>query len=236
MLIARTGVHGLILAPELRESGSTDLLRWLDSLAVPVVLVERQPPVDHYVEQLQWVTSDHLRGGAAAVDHLYGQGHRWIGMFGTDNITGMQVTQGWRSALLSHGLDPDQQLAGPMGMFHRHSRTPAIDQVMARIRAGTLTALIVQPDPDALALTERCAEVGIRIPQDLAIVAYDDELASMGEPPLTAVRPAKHHVGRIAMDVLLARLGQGAEAPLQQVLVRPQLVLRESSVGRRLRE
>ncbi|HIT75597.1 MAG TPA: DeoR/GlpR family transcriptional regulator [Candidatus Avipropionibacterium avicola] len=232
MLIARTGVHGLLIAPELRAEGSSDLLRWLDSLSIPVVLVERQPPLDHHVEQLQWVASDHRRGGAAAVEHLHAQGHRWIGMFGIDNITGAQVAQGWRAALSTHGIDPTEQLSGPMGSFHRNgARSSVIDEVVERVRQGTLTALIVQPDPDAIALLQRCSEAGIRVPQDLAVVAYDDEVASMGEPALTAVRPAKHHVGRMAMEVLLARLRQGAESPLQQLLVRPQLAVRESSVG-----
>lgn len=234
MLIARTGVHGLLIAPEVREAGSADLLRWLDSLPIPVVLVERQPPVDHHVEQLQWVASDHRRGGAAAVEHLHAQGHRWIGLFGTDNITGAQVAQGWRAALTSYGIDSTRQVVGPMGAFHRNGVSPsAIDEVVTRVRRGTLTALIVQPDPDAIALLQRCGEAGIRVPEDLAIVTYDDEIASMGEPPLTAVRPAKHHVGRMAMEVLLARLRQGPESPLQQLLVRPRLVVRQSSVGHR---
>lgn len=238
-LIAHTGVHGLLIAPEVRGSDSADLLRWLDSLPIPVVLVERQPPTDLHVEQLQWVATDHRRGGAAAVEHLHAQGHRWIGLFGTDNITGAQVAQGWRAALASYGLDHTQQIVGPMGSFHRNgshrndNRVSATDEVITRVRQGSLTALIVQPDPDAIALLQRCSEAGIRVPEDLAVVAYDDEVASMGEPPLTAVQPAKHHLGRMAMEVLLARLRQGPESPLQQLLVRPQLVVRESSVGHR---
>ena len=233
-LVAHTGVHGLLIAPEVRGEGSTELLHWLDSLPIPVVLVERQPPADLHLEQLQWVATDHRRGGAAAVEHLHAQGHRWIGLFGTDNITGAQVAHGWRAALTSYGIDHTQQLVGPMGSFHRNGGTgSAINDVITRVREGMLTALIVQPDPDAIALLQRCSEAGIRVPEDLAVVAYDDEVASMGEPPLTAVQPVKHHLGRMAMDVLLARLRQGPESPLQQLLVRPQLVVRESSVGHR---
>ncbi|WP_168211786.1 LacI family DNA-binding transcriptional regulator [Ruania zhangjianzhongii] len=231
-LVARSEIQGLIVAPELRRPTSPELLHWLDALPIPVVLVERQPAPDQVIEQLQWVASDHVRGGAAAVEHLHAQGHRWIGLFGTDNVTGTQVAVGWHAALRRHGLDPDRQLVGRMGMFHRDSHESAVTDVVQRVRNGTLTALIVQPDPDALALAQRCGEAGIRIPEDLAIVAYDDEIASMGEPALTAVRPAKSYVGTLAMKVLLTRLRQGAEAPPQQLLVRPQLMVRQSSIGR----
>lgn len=231
LLVARSEVQGLLVSPELRRPSSRDLVRWLDALPIPVVLVERQPPADLFVDQLQWVASDHRRGGEAAVEHLHAQGHRWIGLFGTDNVTGTQVAIGWRDALRRHGLDPDQQLVGRMGMFHRDSHGSAVNEVVQRVRNGTLTAVIVQPDPDALALAQRCMEAGIRIPEDLAVVAYDDEIASIAEPALSAVRPAKSQVGRLAMEMLLTRLRMGTDAPRQQLLVRPQLMVRSSSIG-----
>ncbi|WP_156254252.1 substrate-binding domain-containing protein [Pseudactinotalea terrae] len=231
LLVARSEIQGLIVSPELRQTASRDLVRWLDGLPIPVVLAERQPPADLFVEHLQWVASDHRRGGEEAVEHLHAQGHRWIGLFGTDNVTGTQVAMGWRDSLRRHGLDPDRQLVGRMGMFHRDSGVSAFAEVIDRVRNGTLTALIVQPDPDALALAQRCREMGIRIPEDLALVAYDDEIASMAEPPLPAMRPAKAHIGRLAMEMLLTRLRLGPDGPRQQLLIRPQLVVRKSSIG-----
>ncbi|MGD7787090.1 LacI family DNA-binding transcriptional regulator [Propionibacteriaceae bacterium Y1700] len=231
LLVARSEIDGLIVAPELRHPQAPEMLRWLDALPLPVVLVERQPPSDFFIEQLQWVASDHRRGGETAVEHLLAQGHRRVGIFGTDNVTGMQVADGWRQALRRHGIDPDEQLMGRTGLFQRDARISAFGDVVERVRKGTLTALIVQPDPDAIALAQRCLEAGLRIPEDLAIVAYDDEIASMGDPALTAIRPAKAQVGRLAMEVLLHRLRLGHDAAPQQLLVRPQLIPRQSSLG-----
>jgi DNA-binding LacI/PurR family transcriptional regulator len=75
-----------------------------------------------------------------------------------------------------------------------------------------------------------CAEAGVRIPDDLAIVAYDDEVAGLAQPAMTAVRPPKHQVGRLAVEMMVARLVEGRRRPTQRILVMPELVIRGSSV------
>ena len=229
LLFAKSGIHGLLVAPELRGEESQEVVSWLDSLPIPVVLVERQPPTGWVVEQLQWVASDHRRGGQAAVEHLLQQGHRRIGFFGVDNITGAQVREGWREALAAKDVDADEQLVGPSGAFSNADESSAFDEVVRRVRNGTLSALIVQPDPDALALSQRCQEQSIRIPEDLAIVAYDDELALMGEPPLSAVRPPKFQVGHQAMTAVISRIRRGPDTAPVELLLRPRLNVRSSS-------
>lgn len=90
--------------------------------------------------------------------------------------------------------------------------------------------MVVHSDPDAISLVQFCAEQGIAIPQDLAIVSYDDEIAQLGEPPLTAIRPAKGHLGRMAVELLVSRLIEGSRRPAHRLLVVPELVVRSSSV------
>ena len=231
LLFAKSGIHGLLIAPELRHDESQAVLAWLDSLPIPVVLVERQPPSGWFVEQLQWVATDHRRGGQAAVEHLHQQGHRRIGFFGVDNVTGTQVRHGWHDTLLAKGIDPEEQLIGPSGAFSNADEHSSFQEVVRRVREGSLTALIVQPDPDALALGQRCQEQGIRIPEDLAIVAYDDEIALMGEPPMSAVRPPKFQVGHQAMTTLISRIRRGPDSAPMELLLRPRLNVRGSSVG-----
>lgn len=232
LLFARSRIDGLLIAPELRESESYEVVKWLDSLPIPVVLVERQPRTSWFVEQLEWVASDHRRGGQAAVEHLYQQGHRRIGFFGVDNVTGAQVLRGWSDALADRGINPDEQLVGSSGAFSSADANSAFDEVVRRIEDGSLTALLVQPDPDALALSQRCQDRNIRIPEDLAIVAYDDELALMGEPPLSAVRPPKFQVGHQAMTTVISRIRRGPDLAPLELMLRPRLNVRSSSVGR----
>jgi DNA-binding LacI/PurR family transcriptional regulator len=105
-----------------------------------------------------------------------------------------------------------------------------IDGMLRRCRGSGTTALIVHGDPDAMSVAQYCLEQGLTVPGDLAIVAYDDEVAHLGEPALTAVRPPKRQVGRIAVEMMVARLLEGAGRPVQRVLLVPDLMVRTSSV------
>jgi DNA-binding LacI/PurR family transcriptional regulator len=91
--------------------------------------------------------------------------------------------------------------------------------------------LIVHPDPEAILLEQDCTDRGIVIPRDLAIVAYDDEVAENGTPPIGVLRPAKEQIGRVAVEVLTSRLC-GGDRPIQRTVVLPELNGRESSVVR----
>ena len=68
------------------------------------------------------------------------------------------------------------------------------------------------------------------IPNDPALVSYDDEVAHLAEPALTAVRPPKNHVGRLAVEMMVSRLIEGPRRPVQRVLVTPELIIRDSSI------
>ncbi|MDQ0370813.1 substrate-binding domain-containing protein [Catenuloplanes indicus] len=65
--------------------------------------------------------------------------------------------------------------------------------------------------------------------------SYDDEVAHLAEPALTAVRPPKNHVGRVAVELMVSRLLEGERRPSQQVPVMPELVIRSSSLPRMMR-
>lgn len=103
------------------------------------------------------------------------------------------------------------------------------------MRAGTLDALIVHHDVAALPLLGRLRESGIAVPGDLSVISYDDELAAMADPPLTAVAPPRSAVGEQAVEVLVRRL-QDPARPLQQILLRPELRLRNTCVAARTAE
>lgn len=67
------------------------------------------------------------------------------------------------------------------------------------------------------------------MPEDFAIVAYDDEVASLASMPLIAVAPPKESVGRRAIEICLARIGDRGEGPMQLVKLTPSLRVRDSS-------
>ena len=90
------------------------------------------------------------------------------------------------------------------------------------------TALLVHADREAMALVQCCQEHGIDVPGDLSIIAYDDEVAGLFSPPLTAVRPPRSSIGRAAVDLMVQRL-EDPLRPVHRVAVSPTLNVRESS-------
>ncbi|SFH71884.1 DNA-binding transcriptional regulator, LacI/PurR family [Actinopolymorpha cephalotaxi] len=230
-ILAETpGVHGLIVAPVMDVAQSVDLLNWVQELPMPVVMAERRAPGTMPPGRLEWAVSDHAAGAAMAVQHLYAQGHRRVGLFASaGSPTTKHVQRGWRDQLRACGLDPDQQVTGPANAFTEDGRDALLDDVLAQCSASSTRALLVHPDPPALALVQHCLDVGVRVPDELAVVAYDDEVAHLGQPAVTAVRPPKQHVGRLAVELLVARLNEGPRRPAHRVMISPELVVRNSS-------
>ena len=103
-----------------------------------------------------------------------------------------------------------------------------VDRILDACLAAGTTALLVHSDPEAISLVERCEERGIRVPGQLSVVAYDDEVAGLANPPLTAVRPPRRSIGRTAVELLVGRLGEPARA-VHRVTVTPELMIREST-------
>jgi len=220
-LVEAGEVHGLLLAPALDGDGA--LPDWIGQLTVPTVLVERQPRAWAPAE---WVRTDHAQGLALAIDHLREQGHQRIGLLlARESPTSTHLLRAWHAAR----ADPD--LAAVLVLQGFVPPGPGLKIVRECRRAG-VTGLVVHSDPQAVALAGCCAEHGLQVPGDLAIVSYDDEVAHLAEPALTAVRPPKSHIGRLAVELMVARLLGGGRRPAHRVLLAPDLVVRASSVIR----
>jgi DNA-binding LacI/PurR family transcriptional regulator len=224
--------QGLLLAPNLDGPGGEEMVDWIAALPVPTVLVERRTPrwtpTPH---QLEWVRSDHALGLELAVRHLHSLGHRRIGLvLSKGSPTSAHLASGWDRACA--------ELCLPGGCVMRESvardvpgHREIIAGVLDRCRRARVTALIVHSDPDAISVARYLVEQGARIPDDMALVSYDDEIAHLAEPAITAVRPAKGLIGRTAVEMMTARLREGRGRPLQRVSILPELVIRASSLA-----
>ncbi|WP_440072912.1 substrate-binding domain-containing protein [Streptosporangium sp. OZ121] len=230
-LMDLVGVDGLLVAPTTTGDDGEELVRWLRQAPVPVVLIERAVATGPYREAMESVVSDHALGAAMAVRHLAALGHRRIGVITTlHSPTTPHVRHGWRQACQELGLELD----GTPDITTVDQRDPewikVMDQALGSCLDTGTTALLVHSDPEAINLVERCQERGIRVPADLAVVTYDDEMAELCDPPLTAVRPPRRAIGRAAFSLLLARLtDQDPHRPTHRVVIEPRLIVRSSS-------
>lgn len=220
------GVQGLLAMLGWPSSTGRDVEQWLEDLQVPVMLVERRVSVD--ATRLEQVASDHSYGAYLAVRHLADLGHRRVALVARQGsaTTGL-LSEGYTAAVraLDLGEPCDYRIAVAERGVERDGR---FDDLLAQVQAGALRAALVHNDLDAIALVGLAKQRGLRVPEDIAVVAYDDELAEMSDVPLTAVAPPKREVGAWAVRMLVRRLAE-PDAPRAAVLLRPELRVRRSS-------
>ncbi|QDB79830.1 DeoR family transcriptional regulator [Georgenia wutianyii] len=229
-LVDGVGVAGLVIAPMTSGAEGEELVRWMQELTVPIVLAERTAVRGAYGEPMDSVTSNHELGAAMALRLLVRLGHQRIGLVTVaKSPTTPAVRAGWRSACVELGLDP----AGVPDVDTEDYGSPTwperLDSVLDATLASRTTALLVHSDAEAIALLGRCDERGIRVPEDLSVIAYDDEVASMATPPLTAVHPPKTAIGRAAVELLLNRVRSPEPVYTQRVVISPELRVRQST-------
>ncbi|MFI1147906.1 substrate-binding domain-containing protein [Streptomyces sp. NPDC020817] len=226
-----TGADGLLLTPNW-DAGSPGPGEgvWTAELPVPTVLVERWAPPGHPAAALDRVASDHAHGAATAVQHLVERGHRRIALASRATPTTPRLRAGYEAAVAALGLEPappwPEAGPGPLSDADLFART--LDYLYEAVTAGGVSAALIHSDTDAIMLIPRLQARGVRVPEDLAVITYDDEVAGLADVPLSAVAPAKREVGARAAGLLLDRLtakGDG-EGPRQHVELLPRLTIR----------
>jgi LacI family transcriptional regulator len=193
-------VDGLLLAP---SAGAAELaLPYLAKQELPVVLLDR------FVEgaPLDQVGAENIEPTAGLVDHLVGLGHRRIALVvGTPGLsTTDERVAGYRQGLSRHGLPMDAALIAPGGSQREAARTAA-HQLLDL--ADPPTAIISANNAMTIGIMRALADRGLRVPDDLALVAFDDfEWADLFAPRLTVVRQPTDELGHRAVQMLLERL------------------------------
>lgn len=227
--LLREGVSGFILAPNTDTEHAQDVIQWLSESGLPSVLVERDAVVLPGHEPVESVRTDHALGGVLAARHLADLGHERVGLVLSRNSpTSRRIATGWHEACAELGLRtvPDFEPLLPDRRSPEFSA--AIDSTLDTVLGTGLTALLVHSDPEAMAIIDLALNRGISVPRDLSIVAYDDEVAQLFTPSITAVRPPRAAVGEAAADLLVKRMADPSR-PVSRVLVSPTLQVREST-------
>ena len=228
-LVDRMHVNGLVVAPRMDAATTPRTLEWLAGTGLPVVLLERTAAIGPHHAVMESVVTDHALGAAMAVRHLASLGHRRVGLvLPRRSPTRPHVRRGWVEASTECGLDIDATVDMDVPDVSEANIDLALDQVLDRALATGTTALLVHADAQAIALVQHCEERHLAIPRDLSIVAYDDEVAGLFTPPLTAVRPPRRSIGRAAMRLVADRLAD-PDLPAHRVIISPSLRVREST-------
>lgn len=223
------GVDALLITPHDTIQPGSPLREVIDQAPVPVFLIERAVD-ESQAGRLEWVRSDHAAGAETAVRHLRDLGHTRIALAARPAATSADLHRGFERAM--RGPD-DHALWWPLSTPPAGA-TVLPDEIDALLEAcidQQVTAAIVLGDADAMAFTDHAITRGLRIPEDLAIIAYDDEISAHAAVPLTAVAPPKRELGHTALRLCFDRLRQpiGAPRTIVRMILLPNLVVREST-------
>lgn len=227
------GAQGLLVAPSwfggVPENGQE---KWLLERDVPAVLVERLAPPGNPAAVLDRVRSDRAHGAAVAVGHFASLGHRKITAVLQEGPHAAQITAGYQAAVRALGLEVDK---GAPTVREHGDYEASVDYLVEAVKKRGVTAALVHSDEDAIVLVPRLQACGIRVPDDLALIAYEDEVAGLSDVPLTAVAPPTRSVGELAAQLLLQRLAERRSGhrpgPRQHLDLLPELRIRSSCGG-----
>lgn len=181
------------------------------------------------------VAVDDVLGGELATMHLLAQGHRRIGFIhGPPTIRQIAERQrGVLRAVKRFGLDPQTALLNlSLAAQNTSEGEASVELLLANEQRPT--AVFCGNDLLALGLMRGFAKHGIRVPQDIAVVGYDDvDFANVLSPPLTTIRQPKYELGYKAAQLLLEETRHPDQHTHQQVIFQPELLVRESSLFER---
>ncbi len=175
--------------------------------AIPLVLVDnylRRPSLDA-------VLSDNFEGTIEAVEYLLSEGHRRIAFIGALSSLYPDHTlytiewraKGYRAALQRAGLPVDDELI----VAYNLSSEGGYEACMRLLEKGILcSAICCANDPTAMGVLRALRDAGIRVPEDISVVGFDDDMAEHLTPALTTLRVNKEAMGATAVRHLIARV------------------------------
>ncbi|MDR1078723.1 MAG: substrate-binding domain-containing protein [Propionibacteriaceae bacterium] len=231
-MVEREGMAGLIIAPRTDSPHFPELVAWLAEVDVPHVLVEREASLAPQGDVLESVVTNRALGTLMAVRHLIRSGHRRLGLVLSERSPrSASDAHDWQGAVAALGASLDDCFTRSIPDSRSPDCPAAVADLLRTMRQTGSTALLVHSDPEALTIVQQAQAQGLAVPRDFSVIAYDDEIAGLASPALTAVRPPRQAVGQAAVDLLLRRLDDPAR-PVHQLSLSPQLVLRESTVPR----
>jgi DNA-binding LacI/PurR family transcriptional regulator len=220
-------VDGIIFSP---ISPLDDELRARSDSTPMVLLGERAvaAPVHH-------VSVDNIAASKEATEHLIDSGARRIATIGHEPLrrgTGTLRLQGYLEALEGAGMPPDPELIAETDGYHREEGARAMRDLLALEKPPD--AVFAFNDLLALGALREAIDQGLRVPEDLQIMGFDDiEECRFSCPRLSSVRPDLTALAETALDLVASSLRDGPPDPdAIEHLVSHRVVARESTTGR----
>jgi len=222
--IVESRVSGIILSawhsPKVKEATSL-----IQNLNIPLVIVHSPRNLDN----VDSILIDDKKGAYEAACNLIKLGHKRIVSLGVKNSTTSYLREkGYRKALLEKELSEEKNLILKADSF---SSEDAFRKMQELYKSNLdFTAIFAHSDLLAIGAMEATLERGLRIPEDISIIGFDDTYASLALPKLTTMHVPNYEMGKRAAEILLRRLSSASvnKPPTHEEIV-PTFIERKST-------
>ena len=203
---------------------NTDTIMALKRQHIPVVLLNNKLDMS----DLPSITTDHYSGSMQAMEHLFERGHRKIGLIAgrfSPHTYNLRLNA-YTDALKNHGCELDYRFVQTI--------EPTLDDAIRCVSSVLAmedrpTALFCTNDTIAVGAIKAALRVGLRVPEDIAVIGFDDSyICRMVEPELTTIRVDTAEMGNMAANTLIAMI-DGKPVDMSDVKVKTELIIRKTT-------
>jgi LacI family transcriptional regulator len=199
-----------------------DEIQILEQEGVPIVMVDHRGSTI----KLPAVDVDNYTGSRQATEYLLSLNHTRVGFVAGLHAASLTRLRGYKEALLNAGIPFDKTLV-VQGDFSQPGGFTATTKLLALVKPPT--AIFAANDESAFGAIEAIKEHGLRVPNDISVIGFDDiPMASQVFPPLTTVRQPLAEMGVAAVRMMIAKL-RGVEPPSNRITLPTELVVRETT-------
>ena len=230
----RSHIDGAIIFPNWGRA-NIDAVYKLKESGIPFVLIDR------YFRDVDtdYVVVDNITGALGATMHLINLGHSKIAhLYGTEGSANEDRLEGYRNALAKSGIvyNPDYVLkadvnSNPGGgdRFEPDRHCGLVNMKKLLSLNDRPTAVFAGNDYQAIGAMQAIKESGLRVPEDIAVVGFDDlKFSSLLEVPLTTIRQPKHEIGLRAFELLFDKITGKTIDESRHIILETELVVRKS--------
>ncbi len=221
-LLAGRKVDGIILAP---VGTGSDHINEFSKNGIPVVIIDRYLPDTG----IPYITTDNYYGACQAMEHILAMGHRVIACIqGLNGISAnADRVRGYKDTLINKNIEVDNSLivGDDFG-----EETGYVQAKLLMERKNPPTAIFALSNLISLGAMRAIAESGLKIPDDISLVSFDDQpYSALLASPMTTVEQEKDEIAGRAVSILLERItGARDEREIEKIMIKPKLIIRKS--------
>ena len=218
-------VVGIIIEPTVSSRPNTNIKLLYDIIEKGIQLVFINACYNDF--DSAYVLLDDFKGGYIATEYLLQLGHKKIaGIFKTDDNQGVQRRRGYLDALNAYGISRPEGLIGEYDTANMYDHPYIFAQSLIR-KGDCPSAFFCYNDQCALMVIQAVNDKGLRVPEDISVVGYDDSISPMHSGvKLTTIQHPKKAMGVQAAKYMVDMLEGRMEKP--QLMYQPELIVRKS--------